>query len=205
MKALNFIWFPIKGTLKHWRLPIECTYLYCLYLKIKFLVSLIRGKTWFYVYWSKDVSFKNEKKIDLGNCLLPDTINYCYIFVFIWSSNNPCSKVSLNFWLYLFLSVSSMFEFIRLCWGLKSYFYAFIEKRSFRPFICFWCDRRFPTYHQLKGHVGSHLRLPTCELCGNTFTRKSSLAVHMMSHTGDRPHKCQKCGKCFITKSALNK
>lgn len=47
-----------------------------------------------------------------------------------------------------------------------------------------------------KGHM-------PCNICGRIFNHRNSLVYHMRSHSGDRPHQCEQCGKNFFTKSAL--
>ena len=42
-----------------------------------------------------------------------------------------------------------------------------------------------------------------CSECGNRFTRKDHLKMHMKIHTGDRPFKCKSCEKTFITVQQL--
>ena len=41
-----------------------------------------------------------------------------------------------------------------------------------------------------------------CTECGKTFNRKGILMIHNRGHTGDKLHKCDKCGKLFLLKSA---
>ncbi|XP_061750044.1 zinc finger protein 135-like isoform X1 [Nerophis ophidion] len=52
-------------------------------------------------------------------------------------------------------------------------------------------------------NMESHMRTqteekPSCSLCGNTFSRKSTLKHHMNMHTGERPFNCSVCAKGFI-------
>ena len=91
---------------------------------------------------------------------------------------------------------------------------------KFHPqvFKCFRCHQSFSELHKLQEHIRRHEdtiagRIEddpsqvyktdlghtvdnTCSFCGKTFS-KSYLPVHLKSHTGDKPYKCQHCGKAF--------
>lgn len=42
-----------------------------------------------------------------------------------------------------------------------------------------------------------------CPVCNRTFTHKNSLAYHVRTHAGERPHQCEICGKSFFANGAL--
>lgn len=58
----------------------------------------------------------------------------------------------------------------------------------------------FKTKHQLRNHSIMHEENYTpfvCSFCAASFRRKSTLNVHMRSHTNVCPYTCRYCGKSF--------
>ena len=57
----------------------------------------------------------------------------------------------------------------------------------------------------LKRHVLTHSgeKLFRCEKCGNDYSTASNLKQHMMTHTGERPFECEQCDKRFSTRGNL--
>lgn len=53
---------------------------------------------------------------------------------------------------------------------------------------------------EMKSHRGTHsgIKAFSCEQCGSTFTKRSSLNKHSLLHLGVRPYKCDSCNRKLV-------
>ena len=68
---------------------------------------------------------------------------------------------------------------------------------------CTQCD--YSTYDSLKNHMVTHTgdKPYKCNQCPHATTQAGHLKAHMMQHTGKRPFSCPQCEKSFIRTQQL--
>lgn len=71
--------------------------------------------------------------------------------------------------------------------------------------LCPVCGKKFANPSSLKIHSVVHTgeKPYSCNTCGKRFSQKGNLKCHQRVHTGEKPHHCIKCGKSFSQKVSL--
>ncbi|XP_069060897.1 zinc finger and BTB domain-containing protein 11 isoform X3 [Pleurodeles waltl] len=79
------------------------------------------------------------------------------------------------------------------------------KSRTKREFICDVCGRTLPKLYSLKIHMLKHtgVKPHACKVCGKSFTYKHGLKMHRTLHEVNKQFKCELCEKSFVTKRSL--
>lgn len=72
--------------------------------------------------------------------------------------------------------------------------------------LCHICNKTFSSRTNLTRHILTHSDAKPfqCSVCQSAFTQKGSLKQHMLRHTGEKPHTCTMCGRGFSRKRLLS-
>lgn len=77
--------------------------------------------------------------------------------------------------------------------------------RTKREFICSICGRTLPKLYSLRIHMLKHtgVKPHACQVCGKAFIYKHGLKLHQSLHQSQKQFQCELCDKSFVTKRSL--
>ncbi|XP_056133345.1 zinc finger and BTB domain-containing protein 11 [Lampris incognitus] len=77
--------------------------------------------------------------------------------------------------------------------------------RTKREFVCDICGKTLPKLYSLRIHMLNHtgVRPHACKVCGKTFAHKHSLKMHKALHDVTKQFQCEYCNKSFVSKRSM--
>ncbi|XP_017469096.1 PREDICTED: transcription factor Ouib-like [Rhagoletis zephyria] len=77
------------------------------------------------------------------------------------------------------------------------------EEPEMASIMCEICGNIYTKRNLLKMHMRRHMAEKpfACEICGKTFACPSEIGRHMRVHTGEKPYVCKYCGRTFADRS----
>ncbi|XP_035031871.2 zinc finger and BTB domain-containing protein 11 [Hippoglossus stenolepis] len=74
-----------------------------------------------------------------------------------------------------------------------------------REFVCDICGKTLPKLYSLRIHMLTHtgVRPHSCKICGKTFAHKHSLKMHWALHDVTKQFQCEFCKKYFVSKRGM--
>ncbi|KAI5109348.1 zinc finger and BTB domain-containing protein 11 [Silurus meridionalis] len=80
------------------------------------------------------------------------------------------------------------------------------KSRTKREFVCDICNKTLPKLYSLRIHMLNHtgVRPHSCRVCGKSFATKHNLKMHQALHDASKRFYCTLCDKSFISKRGLD-
>ncbi|XP_069560184.1 zinc finger and BTB domain-containing protein 11 [Brachyistius frenatus] len=74
-----------------------------------------------------------------------------------------------------------------------------------REFVCDICGKTLPKLYSLRIHMLNHtgVRPHSCKVCGKTFAHKHNLKMHRALHDVTKQFQCEFCKKSFVSKRSM--
>lgn len=73
--------------------------------------------------------------------------------------------------------------------------------------VCTICEKDYLNYASWIAHYyaehAQELKVFECNICHKKSNKLGNHKIHMLTHTGARPHRCEVCDKTFVQKSSL--
>uniref|UniRef100_A0A8C3XXD0 Uncharacterized protein n=1 Tax=Catharus ustulatus TaxID=91951 RepID=A0A8C3XXD0_CATUS len=72
--------------------------------------------------------------------------------------------------------------------------------------VCPYCDKAISSKRGLALHIRTHTgdRPYHCQRCPASFAHGAAYTSHLRSHTGEKPYVCEECGVSFVDRGKLN-
>ena len=82
-----------------------------------------------------------------------------------------------------------------------------VKRKKTQQHECDVCEKVFGYPSQLAVHMRTHTNEKPyeCDVCEKRFRDSGNLKTHMRTHTNERPHECDVCEKRFATSSSLKR
>ena len=71
--------------------------------------------------------------------------------------------------------------------------------------FCVDCGKLFSNVGNLTKHIKNRTKRYPCDECDQSFSDRSRLKIHELTHTGETPHICRQCGRPFSLLGNLNR